>query len=280
MGNLSKAIGQIPYRLALAGGWIDQPFVSKHNPQPPGSMVVISLQPNFRFMDRSGFATGTRDVARNIWNDKLPEAEPMSLVRELYRAENEGKPEPSGSQDMVGLIYPGISRLDYDFQTNGGIFPIHIECLNDASTAQWLEQVLHLLPVAPRPDGYNPLGKENLDPAWIERLSHSGRECFDAIVRMDANALGGSFNNCMECWERILPNTVVHPSLQVPLKPLLSAYQSQYPGAMYSGCGGGYLIIVSEQPVPGSFKVDIRIGKTPGKSRTENSSRIARAKRK
>ena len=56
-------IGSIPYRLALAGGWIDQPFVSRHNPKPPGSMVVVSLEPAFRFMDRSGLATGTRAVA-------------------------------------------------------------------------------------------------------------------------------------------------------------------------------------------------------------------------
>jgi hypothetical protein len=36
----AKLIGSIPNRLQLAGGWIDQPFVSRHNPQPPGSMVV------------------------------------------------------------------------------------------------------------------------------------------------------------------------------------------------------------------------------------------------
>jgi len=251
-------IGQIPYRLALAGGWIDQPFVSRHNPQPPGSMVVVSLQPTLQFMDRSGFATGTREVARKIWHDRLPDREPMSLVRELYQAENKDKPEPSGSQDMIGLIYPGISRLDYDFNANGGVFPTHIESLNDLSTARWLEQILHLLPVVPRPDGYNPLGEKNLDPSWISRLGHTGRGCFDAIMRMNAHALGASFNNCMECWERILPNTVVHPALQIPLKPLLSAYQAQYPGAMYSGCGGGYLIVVSEKPVPGSLKVEVR----------------------
>ena len=29
-------IGAIPYRLALAGGWIDQPFMSRHNPEPFG----------------------------------------------------------------------------------------------------------------------------------------------------------------------------------------------------------------------------------------------------
>ena len=28
--------------------------------------------------------------------------------------------------------------------------------------------------------------------------------------------------------------------------PILQAYQKQYLGAMYSGCGGGYLIVVSE----------------------------------
>ncbi len=27
----------------MAGGWIDQPFVSTLNPEPPGSMVVVSL---------------------------------------------------------------------------------------------------------------------------------------------------------------------------------------------------------------------------------------------
>ena len=61
--RLRKFVGSIPYRLALAGGWIDQPFVSKFYPSPPGSMVVVSLKPIFRFMDRSGIATGTRTVA-------------------------------------------------------------------------------------------------------------------------------------------------------------------------------------------------------------------------
>jgi len=61
--RISRVIGRIPYRIALAGGWIDQPFVSRLNPTPPGSMVVVAVEPEFRFMDRSGCATGTRDVA-------------------------------------------------------------------------------------------------------------------------------------------------------------------------------------------------------------------------
>jgi hypothetical protein len=30
-------------------------------------------------------------------------------------------------------------------------------------------------------------------------------------------------------------------------------------GAMFSGCGGGYLLVVSEKPVPGAFQVTVRI---------------------
>jgi hypothetical protein len=38
---ITEAIGKIPYRLQLADGWIDQPFVSRLNPKPPGAMVVV-----------------------------------------------------------------------------------------------------------------------------------------------------------------------------------------------------------------------------------------------
>ncbi len=50
--RVAKLLGAIPNRLQLAGGWIDQPFVSRHNPKPPGSMVVVQIEPDFRPMDR------------------------------------------------------------------------------------------------------------------------------------------------------------------------------------------------------------------------------------
>jgi hypothetical protein len=256
--QLAAVIGRIPYRLALAGGWIDQPFVSRRNPTPPGSMVVVGLEPVCRFMDRSGLATGTRAVATRLWKGKLPRRPPAELTRQLYEAENRGKAQPSGSQDMIGLIYPGISRLDFDFAANGGVFPVQIESLTDVASARWLEGVVHVLPVAPRPDGYNPLGRKKLDPKWIARLGLSGKDCFEAIRRRDLAALGASLNTCMACWEKILPQTVRHPTVQVDLPGLLRAYQGCYPGAMYSGCGGGYLLVVAKEPVPGAFRVKVR----------------------
>ena len=256
---ITSLIGSIPNRLALAGGWIDQPFVSRLNPKPPGSMVVVALEPTFRVMDRAGCASGTRAIAQKLWGKRLPRRSPDLLVRELYEAENHGKSEPSGSQDMIGLIYPGINRLDYDFAANGGVFPTHIESLNRPSVARWLSRVLHLLPIEPRPDGYNPLGEKHLDPRWIARLGQTGRRCFDAIRDRNIEALGASMNDCMACWEALLPHTVQHPKLKVDLKAILRAYQRSYPGAMYSGCGGGYLFVVSNEAVPGALKVTVRV---------------------
>jgi len=256
---VAKALGSIPNRLQLAGGWIDQPFVSQHNPKPFGSMVVVQIDPDFRPMDRSGIASGTRAIATKLWRGRLPQRPPEELVRELYEAENQGKAEPSGSQDMIGLVYPGVNRLDYDFKVHGGVFPAHIESCNRPRVARWLSNVLHLIPVEPRPEGYNPLGVKNLDPKWVARLGQSGQDCYDAIVKMDAEALGASLNLNMKCWETLLPHVVRHPLIRVDLMGLLKAYQKQYLGAMYSGCGGGYLLVVSCEPVPGAFNVNVRI---------------------
>jgi hypothetical protein len=225
-------------------------------------MVVAQIVPEFRPMDRSGLATGTRAVAAALWNGRLPRRRPEALVRDLYDAENAGKADPSGSQDMIGIVYPGINRLDYDAGVHGGIYPARIESLNETRTARWLGDVLHLLPVEPRPLGYSPLGIQRLSPRWVARLGRSGRDCFDAIRRRDVRDLGASFNETMRCWAAMLPHVVAHPLITVDLTRLLRAYQRAYPGAMYSGCGGGYLIVASEQPVPGSLRVTIRTARS------------------
>lgn len=256
---ITNVIGKIPYRMALAGGWIDQPFVSRLNPDPYGSMVVVALQPDRRFMDRCGMATSTRKIAEAFWGGALPDRDPMELVRELYEAENRGSSTPSGSQDMAGLILPGINRLDYDVRVEGGVFPAHIESCTDPAVARWLEAVIYMVPVAQRPEGYSPLGVQNLDPHWAQRLGNSGKACFSAIVAKDLAGLGASLNESMECWAALLPHTVAHPLITVDLLGLLRYYQSRYAGAMYSGCGGGYLYIASSEPVPGASKLNIRL---------------------
>ncbi len=258
--DLSETISHIPYRMAFAGGWIDQPFVSSVNPDKFGSMVVVGIHPTVRFMDRCGMATGTRKVMRKLWGESLPAGRsPDQLVKDLYAEENKHQMDPSGSQDMIGLIYPGVNRLDYCVDHEGGIFPCHIETNRDPAIAEWIEKVVSVIAVAQRPPGYNPLGQKNITPALARQLGQTGKDCFDAIIHRDLNALGASMNRCMKTWAEMMPCIVRHPTLEVNLESLLKSYQDCYPGAMYSGCGGGYLYVVSEEPVPGAFKIKVRI---------------------
>lgn len=258
-GDITDVIGKIPYRMAFAGGWIDQPFVSKLNPTPPGSMVVVSLEPTFRFMDRCGMATSTREVAMQLWGERLPSRDFAQLVRELYAEENKANQEPSGSQDMAGLIYPGVSRLDYDAGFEEGYFPVRVETNVDPDVAHWLENVIHILPIAQRPEVYSPLGEKRLDPGWVRRLGQCGKDCFDAIVAKDLRGLGASMNESMVCWEALLPNVVRHPNIKVDLLGIMGYYRHRYAGAMYSGCGGGYLYVVADEPVPGEIRMKVRL---------------------
>jgi hypothetical protein len=103
---------------------------------------------------------------------------------------------------------------------------------------------------------------KNLDPGWISRLGQTGRDCFDAIVARDLKGLGESMNQCMKCWETLLPQVVRHPTITVDLMGILEKYQARYPGAMYSGCGGGYLYVVSDEPVPNAIKVKVRLSRS------------------
>jgi hypothetical protein len=251
-------ISPFPYRMAFAGGWIDQPFISRLLAQPPGSMVVVGIEPTLRFMDRAGMATGTRRVALCLWGGAIPDRDPARLTRELYAEENRHLADPSGSQDMIGLLYPGVNRLDFDPRHEGGYFPIHIESNRDPAVADWIENNVQMLAVNQRPDGYSPLGVKNLDPDEVARLGQTGRACFDALVSRNAPALGAAMNDCMRCWENLLPHTVRHPLLPPDLPDLLRHYQDRSHGAMFSGCGGGYFYIVSETLFPGAFRIRVR----------------------
>jgi hypothetical protein len=137
-----------------------------------------------------------------------------------------------GKNPRYRLIFPGINRLDYDCEFEGGFFPCHIESCTDAGIADWLERVIHMVPVAQRPEGYSPLGEKCLASEWTLRLSESGKNCFHAILAKDITKLGAAMNETMLCWEALLPHTVAHPSITVDLVGLLSYYRS----AMQARC--------------------------------------------
>lgn len=244
----SKRELKFPYRVCLAGGWMDQPWVSEIH---PGSVVVAQILPDTDFNDRSGMATSSRRVGIELWGDHLPEGNPVRNAQLLFGAENPpGSEYVSGSQDHIGLLVPGISRLDY----RGDFWPEHIENTVDPEICNWLSHVLHFVPLQPRPVGYNPILTKNLTVDLVKRLGQSGQDCFEAILKRDVQLLGKSMKDTFLIWREMLPQTV--PGWV--MHELETRFFNHYSGAITSGSGGGYVVVPSETPVEGAIKVRIR----------------------
>ncbi len=238
---------RLPYRICLAGGWMDQPWVSKLH---PGPVIVVQILPTVVFHERSGMGTSSRKVALDLWGDRIPDGDPERNARLLFGAENPpGSRYVSGSQDHLGLLLPGINRLEYD----GGYWPARIDSITDPESARWLESVLRLIPVGSRPQQYDPLQDRNVTEEGVRMLAESAERCWSGIRDRNVVQLGRSLSLNLEAWKSLLPRAV--PEEQ---EKKLQAY-ARYPGAIFSGSGGGYIILVSEEEVSGGLRVRIRV---------------------
>jgi len=239
---------RFPYRVCIAGGWLDQPWVSKIY---PGCVVVAQIVPTFDFNDRSGMATSSRKIGIELWGGRLPEGDPVRNAQLLFGAENPpGAEYVSGSQDQIGLICPGVNRLFY----NGGYWPGTIEGNRERDICEWLSDVLHFIPLKGRPEGYNPLKDKVLTVDNIKKLAEAGEDAWQGIINRDIARLGRGMTGTLRAWKRMLPRTVPDDIL----KEMEEQYISRYPGGVTSGCGGGYAVVASEKTIPSSFKIKIR----------------------
>jgi cytidyltransferase-like protein len=236
---------KFPYRLCIAGGWIDQPWISAVH---AGSVVVARIRPSQEFNDRSGLATSSRKIAVELWGDRIPEGDPVRNARLLFGAENPpGTRYVSGSQDHLGLLLPGINRLYYQ----GGYWPGRIDSSVDRGVCDWLSGVLHLIPLEPRPDGYDPLEQKDIRREWVKELGESGNSCWESIQRQDIQGLGKSMTESFRMWRNLLPHTVPEWVLKE------AARYSGHAGVIPSGSGGGYLFVASEKAIENEIKVQV-----------------------
>ncbi len=246
--ELLKAVG-MPYRIDLAGGWLDQPYVSKFH---PGPVITISIQPTITFNFRSGMSTSTRNKAIELWGNKIPNSDPEKLAKTLFCLDNPpGTTEISGSQDALGIVMPGLNYLYY----NNAYWPDKIISETRPEVLQWLEDHIYLLPLSPRETNYSVLSDTKINVLDAERLSQAASACFEAILAHDLEKLGKSITQSFEAQIAMFPNMVD----DIILKKI-DALKDKVAGYKISGAGGGgYLILIARTPVEGSFKIKIRV---------------------
>ncbi len=238
----------IPYRLDIAGGWLDQPFVSKHF---PGPVITISIEPTIDFNNRSGMSSSTRKKAIEIWGYRLPDEDPEKLARILFSFENPpGKKEISGSQDSIGIVFPGMNKANYA----GEYWPDSIESCNDNDILDWLEQLLHFLPLAPRKDGFDVLSDTVINETNAKALADEAISTWNSVLQKNTLSFGRSFKASFKAQIAMFPHMVNDEVLET-----IEKYKNVAFGWKLSGAGGGgYLVLVSEKEIAGTFRIKIR----------------------
>lgn len=239
---------QLPYRLDLAGTWIDQPYLSKLK---SGWAITISLEPIVEYNERSGMSTSTRNAARKLWPNQLPLDKPEKLAEILFRFENKpGNELVSGAQDSIGICVPGLVRHHY----NGEYWPDKIEKVNNEELFKWLEDHIYLITLWPRPDGTDLLSNTNISVDNINRLVTASEKCWEAILKKDLEAFGKAFLASFNAQTNIFPNMI-----NKEIEQVIEKYKGTALAWKLSGAGaGGYLALISEKPIKNAMKIKIR----------------------
>lgn len=240
---------QIPYRLDLAGTWIDQPYVSAY---APGAAITVSLEPNVDFLERCGMSTSTRNAARKIWPFNLPDYDPEMMAKLLFCFENEpsDKGHVSGAQDAIGICMPGLSRHYY----NNRYWPESIDNCCDERILSWLEKHICLVLLWPRPAGLSVIEGRDITKEKVERLASAADRCWKAIMDMDLDAFAKGWQDSFNAQTAMFPGM-----LAGGVEAEIEKYKGKALAWKLAGAGGGgYLALVCEEPIEGSIPIKIR----------------------
>ena len=239
----------IPYRIDLAGTWIDQPYVSKFH---PGWAITASIEPTIEFNERSGMATSTRKKAIELWNHQLPMENPEKLAKILFRYDNDpGTKDVSGSQDSIGITMPGINRFFYD---NGQYWPSKFETISDLPTIKWLEDRLYMVTLWPRPSDFVVLENTNITTDNVKSLTNAAEMAWDGLKKRDievfSRGFAASFKGQISMFPKMMNNKI---------DSVIDNYRNKALAWKLSGAGGGgYLVLISEQEIPHAIRIKIR----------------------
>lgn len=240
---------QLPYRLDLAGTWIDQPYVSKYG---AGWAITISLEPTIEFMERAGMSTSTRNAMKKLWPYNLPAYDPEKLAKLVFCFENEPEKDGhiSGAQDAIGICVPGVSRHYYD----NHYWPEKIETIHDEATLAWLESHLCLIPMFPRPEGTSVVAGCRIDEAGVKALTTAADACWEAIQQRDLQAFAAAYRASFEAQTAMFP-----AMLNDEVNKWIARYRNEALAWKLSGAGGGgYLALVCEVPPVEAIRIKIR----------------------
>lgn len=235
----------IPYRIDLAGGWIDQPHISGIY---PGSVITLSIEPIVDYKERCGMATSTRKSIKELYELGLPNIDSIELSKLVFNYDNKpGVKNISGAQDSIGICMKGLTRHLY----SGRYWPVSIESCQDNGILMWLENHIFIKLLWPRPDNFEVSVKSNIEYDLIKLLSFASEKCWEAIFNKNLQSFADAVTLSFETQKHIFP-LMSNGQIDSEIK------KHKCLGYKLAGAGGGgYLIMINDTPCGDKIKMRI-----------------------
>jgi cytidyltransferase-like protein len=236
-----RGFSTIPCSIDLAGGWLDQPLVSK---QYPGPVLTISVHP---FNQDDDILNSARVAAIELWGARLPADNPKKLAKMLYGYSNlPGTKEISGTRGAIGIAFPGLTRADYA----GKYWPAKITSMQDEHTLKFIDDLLYLIPLNPPAAEMPTLELALVTLAGAKSLASAAEACWEAILAKDVTAFGRSLRESFDAQMALCPHLLAKSTLET-----IESYRERTLGWKVLG---ETLVLVSDKPIENATRISIR----------------------
>ena len=133
-----------------------------------------------------------------------------------------------------------------------------ISTVNDPEILDWIEERLWFITLPPREGNFNVLDKTDVSVEGAKNLAKAADEVWDAIRAKDIRKFGHAFKASFDAQVAMFPlmksNTV---------RDTIELYKDKALGWKLAGAGGGgYLVLVSENPIENAIRIRIRRERT------------------
>ena len=145
---------------------------------------------------------------------------------------------------------PGLVRHYYDTD----YWPKKIESVHDEDILVWLETHISMALLWPRENGLDLLKDTSVNETNVKSLAKAEEEVWDAIQEMDLDKFAKGFLKSFNAQTTMFPEMV-----NDRINNEIEKYKDKALAWKLAGAGGGgYLILVSEKPIKGTMRINIR----------------------
>ena len=156
----------------------------------------------------------------------------------------------SGSQDSIGIVFPGVNKLDYPKED---FWPEQITPETSPDVLEFIEKHLYFITLSPRIGDFDVLASTNINTPNAKNLADAANKCWNAIQNKNLKDFGTAMRESFEAQIAMFPNMLT-PAIQ----EILDSYKDKALGWKLSGAGGGgYLVLVSEKPITNALQIRI-----------------------